>query len=57
MIVTIFNETDFPVEIYSLDFDNQWQEEEDFLRNSEIFNEVGIAYLPPRVPGQVKKLN
>ncbi|KAJ3184326.1 hypothetical protein HK101_009853, partial [Irineochytrium annulatum] len=47
----IFNPTNYPVEIYSLEFDQIYLEEEEMLRNVDGY-EGSAIFLPPREPGQ-----
>lgn len=47
------NASNLPVEIYSLDFDTRWIDDEELLRTASVYNEDGVALLPPREPGQV----
>ena len=46
-LVTLYNESEFPVEVVSLDFDNRLNEEEDILRTHGVFTD-GVMFLPPR---------
>ena len=50
-VVHFVNPTDHDLEIYSLDFDPQYREEEDILRRAEGYDEAEILRLPPRAPG------
>ncbi|KAJ3416712.1 hypothetical protein HDV05_000542 [Chytridiales sp. JEL 0842] len=47
----IYNPTNYPVEIYSLEFDQVYHEEEEILRNADGYDGNAL-YLPPREPGQ-----
>ncbi|KAJ3305286.1 hypothetical protein HDV03_001884, partial [Kappamyces sp. JEL0829] len=44
--VTMYNPTSMPVEVFSTNFDTQYRQDEDSLRQLEFDN--GFAYLPPR---------
>eukprot|EP01018_Ginkgo_biloba_P036848 Gb_10292 [translate_table: standard] len=46
------NESDKSIEIYSLDFDDQYIKEEEILRNVSSYNEDGLLFLDPREAGQ-----
>ncbi|KAJ3106206.1 hypothetical protein HDU97_006839 [Phlyctochytrium planicorne] len=48
---SIYNPTSYPVEIYSLEFDQVYLEEEEILRNIDGY-EGNALFLPPREPGQ-----
>ncbi|KXJ27389.1 Hydrocephalus-inducing protein [Exaiptasia diaphana] len=50
--VIIKNPCDFPIEIYSLEFDKQYLEEEKMLRNVKGYDEYNTILLPPRQPGE-----
>jgi hypothetical protein len=50
-IVKVSNNTNFPAEIFSLDYDTQYLKEEELLRGTDGFVE-GIMLLPPREPGE-----
>ena len=50
-IVKVRNNTSFPAEIFSLDYDTQYLQEEELLRNTDGFVD-GIMLLPPREPGE-----
>ncbi|KAI8854495.1 hypothetical protein BC829DRAFT_439199 [Chytridium lagenaria] len=47
----IYNPTNYPVEVYSLEFDQIYLEEEETLRNVDGY-EGNALFLPPREPGQ-----
>ena len=54
MDITIKNPCAFPVEFYSLDFDRQYLEEEEILRQKPIsdgYDQFKNLLLPPRCPG------
>lgn len=51
-IVEIRNESDYPVEVFSLDFDHVFAEDEALLRSLDVYNTEGILQLPVRKPGQ-----
>ncbi|XP_072551301.1 hydrocephalus-inducing protein homolog [Salminus brasiliensis] len=42
----------FPIEFYSLDFDNQYLEEEKILRMMKGYDAQSMLLLPPRAPGE-----
>ncbi|KAJ3074073.1 hypothetical protein HDU98_012192 [Podochytrium sp. JEL0797] len=48
---SIYNPTNFPVEIYSVEFDQHYEEEEELLRHVDGY-EGNLIFLPPREPGQ-----
>ncbi|KAJ1558923.1 hypothetical protein HK096_003058, partial [Nowakowskiella sp. JEL0078] len=48
---SVFNPTKYPIEIFSVDFDKQYLEEEDNLKSFDGF-ENGIVFVPPREPGR-----
>ncbi|KAJ3206444.1 hypothetical protein HDU82_004517 [Entophlyctis luteolus] len=48
---SIYNPTNSPIEVYSLEFDQLYEEEEELIRNLDGF-EANVLYLPPREPGQ-----
>ncbi|ORY39534.1 hypothetical protein BCR33DRAFT_853320, partial [Rhizoclosmatium globosum] len=48
---TIINPTNYPVEIYSIEFDQHYEEEEELLRHVDGY-EGNLLFLPPREPGQ-----
>ncbi|KAI9343132.1 hypothetical protein BDR26DRAFT_917651 [Obelidium mucronatum] len=48
---TIYNPTNYPIEIYSLEFDQTYEEEEELLRFVDGY-EGNLLFLPPRDPGQ-----
>lgn len=50
--VVLKNPCDFPIEIYSLEFDKQYLEEEKMLRNMKGYDEYNTILLPPRQPGE-----
>ncbi|KAJ3260794.1 hypothetical protein HK103_007357 [Boothiomyces macroporosus] len=45
--VTLSNPTSHPIELYSIDFDSQYKQEEELLRQLEGY-ENGMLYYPPR---------
>ena len=47
----LYNPTNYPIEVYSLEFDHQYIEEDEILRKSEQLDH-GLLYLPIREPGQ-----
>lgn len=49
--LTIQNPSSFPVEIYSLEFDKQYLEEEKILRAMKGYDECNTILLPPRKAG------
>ena len=51
MDFTISNPCDFKVEVYSLDFDRQYLEEEEILRNQSGYDQYNNLLLPPRQAG------
>ena len=56
MDITIKNPCAFPVEFYSLDFDRQYLEEEEILRQKPIsdgYDQFKNLLLPPRCPGDM----
>ena len=50
--LTISNPGNSPVEIYSLDFDQKYQEEERILREQLGYDNFGKLLLPPRMAGE-----
>ncbi|TRY66375.1 hypothetical protein DNTS_003347 [Danionella cerebrum] len=56
MDVTVCNPCSFPVEFYSVDFDKQYQEEEEILRLLKGYNAQNVLLLPPRSPGETLPL-
>ncbi|KAI5082267.1 hypothetical protein GOP47_0002010 [Adiantum capillus-veneris] len=48
----LVNSSDQLIEVYSLDYDAQYIEEENILRENKTFNEEGFFLLPPRQAGQ-----
>ncbi|XP_075242911.1 hydrocephalus-inducing protein-like isoform X4 [Convolutriloba macropyga] len=50
--VLITNPTDFPIEIYSVEFDNQYIDEEKTLRMMKGWDRDNCILLPPREAGQ-----
>ncbi|XP_033625714.1 hydrocephalus-inducing protein homolog [Asterias rubens] len=50
--VVVKNPCSFPLEFYSLEFDDQYLEEEKVLRSVKGYDEHGTILLPPRVPGE-----
>ncbi|KAL3657260.1 hypothetical protein V7S43_017769 [Phytophthora oleae] len=51
-IVEIRNDSDYPVEVFSLDFDSIYQQDEALLRSLSVFTSEDTLQLPVRVPGQ-----
>ncbi|KAI9002678.1 hypothetical protein BC832DRAFT_104056 [Gaertneriomyces semiglobifer] len=47
--VTVHNPTSYPLEFFSVDFDQQYHEEEELLR--QVMNEGSSLYMSPRQPG------
>jgi hydrocephalus-inducing protein len=50
--IKIVNPCPFPVEIYNLEFDRAYLEEEKMLRVIRGYDEFGTILLPPRLPGE-----
>ena len=50
--VKIFNPCPFPIEIYNLEFDKNYLEEEKILRIIRGYDEFNTILLPPRYPGE-----
>ncbi|NWI09406.1 HYDIN protein, partial [Crypturellus soui] len=50
--VVVRNPCDFPIEFYSLDFDQQYLAEEEILRMLKDYDSNNILLLPPRAPGE-----
>ncbi|XP_025115052.1 hydrocephalus-inducing protein-like isoform X4 [Pomacea canaliculata] len=50
--VVICNPCNFPIEFYSLEFDQQYLEEEKVLRLMRGYDEYSTILLPPRVPSE-----
>ena len=50
MPVRLVNPTSLPIEVYSLDFDRQYADEEAVLRRSELYGTDGLLRYPPRLP-------
>ncbi|KGL84882.1 Hydrocephalus-inducing protein, partial [Tinamus guttatus] len=50
--VVVRNPCDFPVEFYSLDFDQQYLAEEEILRTLKDYDSNNTLLLPPRSPGE-----
>ncbi|KNC96691.1 uncharacterized protein SPPG_07904 [Spizellomyces punctatus DAOM BR117] len=46
-----YNPTDYPLEMYSLEFDQQYLEEEELLKHLDGWYQNGVLYIPPREPG------
>lgn len=53
--VAIMNDSDYPVEVFSLDFDPTYKEDEELLRAVDAYNPEGLLQLPVRTPGQSMK--
>lgn len=54
-MVTFLNNSDYPVEVFSLDFDPVYKEDEMLLRSLSAYNPEGILQLPVHTPGQSLK--
>lgn len=54
-VVEIRNDSDYAVEVFSLDFDELYQQDEALLRSLAVFNSEDTLQLPVRVPGQNAK--
>lgn len=50
--VELFNPCDFPIEVFSLDMDSKYREEEECLQLLPTYNEHGQFLARPRLPGQ-----
>ena len=50
--LTVTNPTPVPVEIYSVDFDKRYREEEDILRSLKGYDNYNTLLLPPRAAGE-----
>ncbi|NXA41620.1 HYDIN protein, partial [Eudromia elegans] len=50
--VVVRNPCDFPIEFYSLDFDQQYLAEEEILRMLKDYDSSKTLLLPPRAPGE-----
>ncbi|XP_036202709.1 hydrocephalus-inducing protein homolog [Myotis myotis] len=50
--VVVKNPCDFPIEFYSLEFDQQYLIEEKILRSLKGYDSYNTLLLPPRVPGE-----
>ncbi|KAL5255873.1 hypothetical protein ACHWQZ_G011188 [Mnemiopsis leidyi] len=50
--VVVSNPCPFAVEMYSLEFDKQYLQEEEILRGTTGYNEQGMLLLPPRPAGE-----
>lgn len=51
-LVEIRNDSEYPVEVFSLDFDQQFKQDEGLFRTLSVYNADGMLQLPVRVPGQ-----
>lgn len=51
-IIEMRNDSDYDVEVFSLDFDPAFKEDEELLRHLSVFNSDGLVNLPLRPPGQ-----
>ncbi|GAB9466133.1 Hydrocephalus-inducing [Globisporangium polare] len=51
-IIEMRNDSDYDVEVFSLDFDPAFNEDEELLRHLSVFNSDGLVNLPLRPPGQ-----
>lgn len=50
--VTVFNDGDQPVELYSLDFDSSYVEEDSILQAVDVYEADGMYRAPMRMPGE-----
>jgi hypothetical protein len=50
--VRLVNPCAVPLEVYSLDFDGTYVEEEEVLRRSELYGDDGLLRYPPRLPSE-----
>ncbi|KAF0682818.1 Aste57867_25117 [Aphanomyces stellatus] len=50
-LITMKNESDYAIEVYSLDFDTQYKDEEEVLRNASGYSDDDLLRLPLRLPG------
>ncbi|XP_029821423.1 hydrocephalus-inducing protein homolog [Manacus vitellinus] len=50
--VVVKNPCEFPIEFYSLDFDEEYREEEKILRTLEEFGDQAAVVMPPRAVGE-----
>ncbi|KAL3312112.1 hypothetical protein Ciccas_009305 [Cichlidogyrus casuarinus] len=55
-VVTVTNPCEFPVEMYSLEFDQEYRKEDEILARLEDFDDNGSLLLPVRVPGDTLPL-
>lgn len=53
--VAIVNDSDYPVEVFSLDFDSVYKEDEELLRSIDVYSPEGVLQLPVRPPGRSMK--
>ncbi|XP_067853715.1 hydrocephalus-inducing protein homolog [Heptranchias perlo] len=51
-VVIVKNPCNFPVEFYSVEFDEKYLEEEKILRMMKGYSSVNTLMLPPRLPGE-----
>ncbi|KAI9996311.1 hypothetical protein PInf_013709 [Phytophthora infestans] len=51
-LVEIRNDSDYPIEVFSLDFDSMYQQDEEQFRSLNAFNAEDMLQLSVRVPGQ-----
>lgn len=51
-IIEMRNDSDYDVEVFSLDFDPAFKEDEELLRHLSAFNSDGLVNMPLRPPGQ-----
>ncbi|KAG3249966.1 Hydrocephalus-inducing [Phytophthora idaei] len=51
-LVEIRNDSEYAIEVFSLDFDSAYQQDEEMLRSLSAFNSEDTLQLPVRVPGQ-----
>ncbi|ETV98760.1 hypothetical protein H310_08827 [Aphanomyces invadans] len=50
-LITMKNDSDYAIEVYSLDFDQQYKDEEEILRNATGYSDDDLLRLPLRLPG------
>ena len=50
--VLIRNDSEYPIEVYSLDFDEKYKEEEQILKEASIPDDEGFIHLSIREPGE-----
>jgi hydrocephalus-inducing protein len=49
--VELINNGNYRVEVYSLDFDQRYLQEEQIISKATTFDERGVVLVPPRIPG------